>query len=459
MHTASPTASNPAQFQWKTEPEAQKLIDELAARFLQGCPPAAVLAGRMKNETATRFKDWIDHIAVPADAAMIRRLEAAGFTVDARRKGRCYMHPGAQLPPVVIGDDTVMRVGIKVDCIADFLAAQRITPAKWIEGGPLASLRKALAWGVPGHELWAVERHGTLAFAVEEAAAEKRMKSAMHLERFRTRNRNFADDAQGFAHMHELIDAAIADLGVDLACDRFFNAERSYWQSRCRAARIQKSRQDALGLGWSNHDHHTYRCRRKNFKATIGVFEKLGFHCRERFYAGGEAGWGAQVLEQPVSGVVIFADVDLSPEEIAGDFAHDGLPELGTRRTVGLWCELHGDSILQAGMHHLECMFDHDELVHQLEAAGVKTMQPFTDFPFLKQAFTQAEVWQVDDKRVQHALDKGYITADQAYRFRLEGAPGSHLENLERNDGFKGFNQKGVSHIIAKTDPRTLVGA
>ena len=33
-------------------------------------------------------------------------------------------------------------------------------------------------------------------------------------------------------------------------------------------------------------------------------------------------------------------------------------------------------------------------------------------------------------------------------------ALGSHLENLERNDGFKGFNQQGVSDIIARTDPR-----
>ena len=33
---------------------------------------------------------------------------------------------------------------------------------------------------------------------------------------------------------------------------------------------------------------------------------------------------------------------------------------------------------------------------------------------------------------------------------------GSHLEILERNDGFKGFNQTGVSEIILKTDPRKI---
>jgi len=37
---------------------------------------------------------------------------------------------------------------------------------------------------------------------------------------------------------------------------------------------------------------------------------------------------------------------------------------------------------------------------------------------------------------------------------RREGALGSYLEILERNDGYKGFNQTGVSDIIGCTDPR-----
>ena len=30
-------------------------------------------------------------------------------------------------------------------------------------------------------------------------------------------------------------------------------------------ARIQKRRQDLLGLGWANHDHHTFRSSRAHF--------------------------------------------------------------------------------------------------------------------------------------------------------------------------------------------------
>jgi hypothetical protein len=34
------------------------------------------------------------------------------------------------------------------------------------------------------------------------------------------------------------------------------------------------------------------------------------------------------------------------------------------------------------------------------------------------------------------------------------------MEILERNDGYKGFNQTGISEIITRTDPRRVqVGA
>ena len=38
-------------------------------------------------------------------------------------------------------------------------------------------------------------------------------------------------------------------------------------------------------------------------------------------------------------------------------------------------------------------------------------------------------------------------------------AIGSHLENLQRKGGFKGFNQHAVSLIIAKADPRKQAAA
>jgi hypothetical protein len=109
-------------------------------------------------------------------------------------------------------------------------------------------------------------------------------------------------------------------------------------------------------------------------------------------------------------------------------------------------------------MHHLEAQFDFESLRKQLEEEGnVRTMKPFTDFPYLRQAFTEGERWQVRPERIQKLLDAKLITDEQADQFRDQGAIGSHLENLERNDGFKGFNQTGVSEIISATDPRKQV--
>jgi hypothetical protein len=48
----------------------------------------------------------------------------------------------------------------------------------------------------------------------------------------------------------------------------------------------------------------------------------------------------------------------------------------------------------------------------------------------------------------------GFVTNEQAEKFAKDGALGSHLEILERNQGYKGFNRTGISQIIRRTDPR-----
>ncbi|HEV7925774.1 MAG TPA: hypothetical protein VGR14_10475, partial [Verrucomicrobiae bacterium] len=186
----------------------------------------------------------------------------------------------------------------------------------------------------------------------------------------------------------------------------------------------------------------------------VEFLTRLGFDKRERFYAGAEAGWGAQISEQSNTGIVVFADVDLRPEETEIDFSTQRLLPAVELGTVGLWVGLHGESMLGAGMHHLEARFDFEELRAQLERQGVRTMKPFSNFEFLRQAFTEGERWPVAPERLEKLRKAGQITAEQAERFLREGALGSHLENLQRRGGFKGFNQNAVSVIISATDPR-----
>lgn len=72
---------------------------------------------------------------------------------------------------------------------------------------------------------------------------------------------------------------------------------------------------------------------------------------------------------------------------------------------------------------------------------------------------TAGEWWPVDPARVDALEAAGLIDATQAENFRLHGAIGSHLENLERNDGFKDFNQPGIDGVLRIIDPRrNLVG-
>ena len=273
---------------------------------------------------------------------------------------------------------------------------------------------------------------------------------------WQARRRRFDTDQEGFDATESTLERVIELAGSpDLACHLIFEVERSYWQSRNKAANVQKARQDRLGLGWANHDHHTFRCSRQFFPRVIKILERLGFTLRERFHAGAHAGWGAQVLENPVTGIVIFADLDLRPRRPRTTLPIRSCPTCRGPGTVGLWVALHGESMLEAGMHHLEAQFDFDALRDGLKAeAGIETMPPFSNFPFLRQAFTAGERWPVAKHRADRALDRGWITAVEHAKFLAEGAIGSHLENLERREGYKGFNQQAVSAIIAATDPR-----
>jgi hypothetical protein len=277
------------------------------------------------------------------------------------------------------------------------------------------------------------------------------------LDMWTTRPRLFADSQAGMEHTLKLARALVRDMGIDTAAWIVFSAERAYWQRRNGAGQVQRARQDRLGLGWANHDHQAFRSSRNVFSLLIEILETLGFRARERFYAGSEAGWGAQVMEQPVCRLAVFADVDLAPEEVAGDFAHTPLRPRQELGTLGLWCALHGESMLGAGMHHLAARFDFEALTAGLADWGIKMMRPFSDFAHLRQAFTQGERWPVASDRLERLLAGGQIDAQQQARFAAEGALGSHLENIQRAQGFKGFNQQNVSDIIRRTDPRAAL--
>ena len=450
--------SKEASFDWPLAYQAEILVRDFISAFLAQNPTAESLAKRMLAETGTDFPEWVDHLTVSPKHET--ELLDAGFvreTVAAEPGNTVFYHPRAMLPRIVLcpkgsADRTPAKLAIRPESVVDFVARHQLS-AK-IRGRFGDRLREVAISNEGGCLFIAIERLACRDFIDPGSSAGFGEQVIAVRELWRTRKRDFTDDEEGIRHAFFLQRDAISRVGADVACELFFAEERVYWEFKNHAGQIQKRRQDNLGLGWGNHDHHTFRSSRRFFADLVKFLLNFGFQKRERYYAGEEAGWGAQILEHPVTGITVFADVDLMPDETAIDFSEQRLAEAPVLRTVGLWCALHGDSFLQAGMHHLEARFEFEQLRGQLSQAGVTTMKPFSNFDFLKQAFTQGESWPVSQVRVQRLLDRDLITHEQATQFLRDGAVGSHLENLQRRGGFKGFNQKSVSVIIAATDPR-----
>jgi hypothetical protein len=450
-------ASLPQRFDWPLAYEAEKLLRERIASFLDQNTFARRLADRMENETGTDFFEWIDHLVLsPGEQAF---LCETGFVLDDRPETpngeSVYEHPQATLPRVLLRKgqrQSPSVIALRPEFVADFMARHNLFGEP--EGGPLSCYRRIIVAEENRTQLEAVERRAYRGF-VPGALKPAELKAILKAkELWHTRPRLFSGDSEGFRAAEKILQRVLTLVGRDLACQLFFEAERAWWENRNRAGQIQKRRQDQLGLGWGNHDHHTFRCSREHFVDLIEFLLQLGFQKRERYYAGAEAGWGAQISEQPIAGIVVFADVDLMPEETQIDFSVHKLPPAPRLGTVGLWVGLHGESFLEAGMHHLEARFDFNLLRDQLKGCGVNTMKPFSDFDFLRQAFTEGERWPVRPERAERLLSASLITRQQFDQFTKDGALGSHLENLQRHGGFKGFNQKSVSVVIAATDPR-----
>jgi hypothetical protein len=442
------------RFDWPLAFDAENFLRRSLGAFLDGNSFARRLAARMRDETGTDFFEWIDHLALHAENE--KPLRDFGFVPDRAETSNgeaVLFHPRATLPRVLLTRDGAPTViALRPEYVADFSAAHSLPGT--IDGESYSRLRRVTVSDENCTRLEAVERNGYRGFVAAPLPPSDLRNIVRAKDLWRTRRRQCATETEGFEIAAEILDQVLDLIGQDLACQLFFEEERRYWESRNHAAQVQKRRQDALGLGWGNHDHHTFRSSRGCFVDLNDFLLRLGFEKRERYYAGAEAGWGAQISEQSNVGIVVFADVDLMPDETQIDFSSKRLAPAPRLGTVGLWVGLHGESFLEAGMHHLEARCDFEQLRAQLERQGVRTMKPFSNFEFLRQAFTEGERWPVRNDRIEKLVRDGLVTPEQAERFLREGALGSHLENLQRRGGFKGFNQKSVSVIISATDPR-----
>ncbi len=440
---------------WERHAAAERVCLDLLADCQRKNSLLARFEQKLLRQTSTRMLDWVDHFHLRASKEIRGKITALGFVRQPESKQEAFLHPGALLPGVVLAGPASgpeAGVALRVESIADFLQANGFRAE--IDGGLFGPFRRCSVGMENGVAFTVVERRGTRDYEPVYPDESYLRRYFEAVEMWQNRPRTGDNEEATFAAILRIADQLAEQLGPDLAAHIVCRGERGYWLSRNFAARLQQSRQEALGLGWLNHDHYTFRSSRRNFSRLVSLFSRLGFRNRERFYAGAEAGWGAQIMENATAGLTLFLDVDLAPEEVETDFSRDALKPREQLGTVGLWCALHGDSVLGAGLHHLAARFEFKSLIGELARYGVEYMAPFSNFTYLKQAFSVAERWDVDPLRAEKLVREQAITGAQGERFLSQGAIGSHLENIQRRDGYRGFNRKNVSAIIRETDPR-----
>ncbi len=133
MSTATANRSENT-FDWPLWPETEALVAHWVAEALGGNGFAARLAERMREESNTRFADWLDHLVVsdrPELSSHLTKLGYARQTSIPTTGGVVYAHDRGIFPRVIVmrGDGPEVReAAIKVESVCDFSRAHDLGP-------------------------------------------------------------------------------------------------------------------------------------------------------------------------------------------------------------------------------------------------------------------------------------------------------------------------------------------
>jgi hypothetical protein len=373
--------------EWLHSPGAEDFVARKVDQFVAAMPPVRALQADLAF-TNTRLVDWLDHLALADGAETQKQLAGLGFELDqvaAEPGDSVYYHPRALLPRVLLRAETgaapgdVVAMAVQVENVSEFLEARQA--GAMVEGTPFGPYRRAGVWRWNGREFLAVERRGHRGFIPLRMPPDYPLRYLHAFERWDTRPRQFDDVHSGMAQTLALARTLVREMGSGMAAWIALAAEHTYWQRRSRPRHTRLDHQDRLGMGWLNRNHYTFRSSRATFGALAQVLEALGFRPHARFHAGAEVGWGAQVLEQPACRVTVL--VDLAPDEVAGD----------SEPRLDLWCTLHGESMLIAGLHHFIDRFVPVQTAGLMAEWDVKMMTPFAS---VRRTMAQEQGWRAN---------------------------------------------------------------
>jgi len=432
------------EYNWTLHTDAWNWILMQIDSFSKSNPSISTFEAVLNSRTGTRLIDFTDHLVMEETQELIEMLKRFGYSYQ--KDGKAWVHSGAFLPAIITvpSPGEIIGLAIKVDDVGEFLETWNLDLP--IEGSMCSRLRRCKISTTGNVAFWVIERRSTQFF---EPVVEDRGFLEMYfnfLQYWENRPRFQEDKRKQLEELFDIVGDPIRFLGTDITTYLFFEAERRYWLSRNTFAQHYKSLADSIGVGLANHDHHTFRSSRQYFHYLIGFFDILGFKCRERFYYP-EAGWGSQVMENPNTGITLFLDVDLKPEELEIDFIDTPLDEMESFGIIDLWCGLHGDSLTGPGLHHLALRTGVEPFNARLAKHNIPVMIPFNRLPFLWQAFSHGERWKITKEQVRELLKRNLITGEKANMFIQNGVAGSHIEMLQRQDGYKGFKQEEILPI------------
>src|SRR5687768_7135634 len=175
-------------FQWTVQPLAERMVQDILEAAVGRSPFVQDLKRRMRDETGTRLFDWLDHVVVADTGGLRESLRNAGFIGRfAAGAGETFVHEEGIFPTLIPSHDGTTRLGIKVESVADYLAAGPAAVETEIEGEPLAPMRQARVASENDVEVWVIERHGYRGFNVLVQPPEKAQLVLKHAEAFRTR--------------------------------------------------------------------------------------------------------------------------------------------------------------------------------------------------------------------------------------------------------------------------------
>src|SRR3954453_20742982 len=103
-----PAADNPfEQFQWKPQPEAERLVRGLVEQFVEVDGSLRAFRDRLYAEAGVRLVHLVDVIPVPEGASLRERLRKGGYVQD--HEG-VHRHEGGIFPPVVLREVAVRQM-------------------------------------------------------------------------------------------------------------------------------------------------------------------------------------------------------------------------------------------------------------------------------------------------------------------------------------------------------------